>query len=72
MGLVLTQTISPAPWTRSQNPLGASPPLTIQLLKKDVTKTDIFFEHLFLFKVFESTQKTFAQDLLLILHPGFT
>ena len=35
MGLVLTQTISPTHWTRSQNPPGASPPLTIQLLKKD-------------------------------------
>ena len=41
MGLVLTQTISPAPWTRSQNPPGASPPLTIQLLKKDLAKAKV-------------------------------
>ena len=36
MGLVLTQPISPTPWTRPQNPLGANSSLTIRLLKKDV------------------------------------
>ena len=35
-GLVLTQPISPTPWTRPKIPLGPSPPLTIQLLSKDV------------------------------------
>ena len=35
MGLVLTQPISPTPWTRPQNPLGANSSLTIRLLKKD-------------------------------------
>ena len=35
MGLVLTQPISPTPWTRPQNPLRANSSLTIRLLKKD-------------------------------------
>ena len=35
MGLVLTQPISPTPWTRPQNLLGANSSLTIQLLKKN-------------------------------------
>ena len=38
MGLVLTQPISPTPWTRPQNPLGANSSLTIRLLKKHVQK----------------------------------
>ena len=36
MGLVLTQPISPTPWTRPQKPVGASSSLTIRLLKKDI------------------------------------
>ena len=36
MGLLLTQPISPTPWTRPKNLLGAYSSLTIQLLKKDM------------------------------------
>ena len=53
MGLVLIQATCPTPWTRPQIPMGARPPLTIRLLKKDTRNKIAFGSFFVLYKVLQ-------------------